>query len=322
MDWALVKLIVALLLFNSIVLAGFLSGDPLRSPAKQWYVQAYRLKYRIAPLDPSADKVKLASLHLTARTTPVAECVACHGSMLDSRIAIHRIHLRNELIPGLSCTDCHRRVDLRPRGNVAVVSWVDVGYCKKCHSRFSGLEPASAMKPADFDVDCTTCHSGENAFRHEPAYLSQIIAPAECKGCHGGRVLPWDALHESPRWLTLHGPEALLKGTDSCFKCHDFGLKFCDTCHAIKPPSHKPADAWKATHRDAARKDTRACYTCHKTDFCKECHVNHESGWLTTHPTFVQAKSSKSCERCHSTSFCSSCHARSAAGSGATTAAP
>jgi hypothetical protein len=164
------------------------------------------------------------------------------------------------------------------------------------------------MTAMDFEIDCTMCHSGNHAFRHDAPYLSQIIAPRECKGCHGGRVLPWDAAHERDDWLLTHGPQALRTGDKTCFRCHDFGLKFCDTCHAIKPPSHLPEERWKNTHRKQARADTRACYTCHKLDFCRRCHVSHEDGWLEKHPSFVKEQGTKGCQRCHSKSFCSFCH--------------
>jgi hypothetical protein len=257
---------------------------------------------------PVRDAGELARLHLDSAHVSKSACVACHGGELDSRIVLHRIHLTSELLPGLACHDCHQRVDLSARDNVVVTRWVDVGVCKKCHSKFSGLSPGSAMRPVDYEIDCTTCHSGRNAFRHDQTYLSQVIAPAKCKGCHGGRVLPWTPLHERGDWLKAHGAEAFRVGTENCFQCHDFGLKFCDTCHAIKPPTHLPADAWKTNHSSAARRDTRACYTCHKIEFCKKCHVTHDAGWRSTHPGFVNSHGTSSCEKCHSLSFCSYCH--------------
>lgn len=312
---SLIKLILASVLLNALILTALLTSTPERSSASTWATAAYKARFRLAPIDPVKDRVELARLHLNSANVSKSECVACHGDELGSPIVLHRIHLKSELLPGLVCHDCHQRVDLTLRGNVVMTRWVDVGFCKKCHSEFSGLTPGSPMTPTDFEVDCTTCHTGDSAFRHEPSYLSQIIAPADCKGCHGGRVLPWTPLHERADWLQTHGAEALTVGTDNCFQCHDFGLKFCDTCHAIKPPSHLPADKWKTNHPDAARADTRTCYTCHKINFCKKCHVGHDSGWRNLHSTFVQSHGTSSCEKCHSLSFCSYCHAGSPANS-------
>ena len=309
-DKPLIKLILASVLLNALILTAFFTSTPVRSAASTWATLAYKARFRLAPV---TDKAELSNLHLNSARLSKSQCVACHGDEYDSPIVLHRIHLKSELLPGLACHDCHQRVDLSARSNVAMTRWVDVGFCKKCHSEFSGLTHGLSMTPADFEVDCTTCHTGSNSFRHEPPYLSQVIAPTECRGCHGGRVLPWTALHERSDWLKTHGREALTVGTDNCFQCHDFGLKFCDTCHAIKPPMHLPADQWKANHPEAARADTRACYTCHKINFCKRCHVGHEAGWTKQHPTFVAEKGTASCDQCHSLSFCSYCHTSASA---------
>lgn len=305
MNRSWLKFILATLLLNVLIMTAFVTSTPEKSPAFTWTVEAYKLRFKIQPVK---DPVKLAELHKNSMAAPKPECVACHGSMINSQVALHGIHLTSELLPGLACHDCHRAIDLTPRENTTVVKWVDVGFCKKCHSTFPGLSPGSPMKPNDFEVDCTTCHSGNHAFRHEQPYLSQIIAPRECKGCHGGRVLPWTPLHESADWLKTHGPEALRVGTKSCLKCHDFGLKFCDSCHSTKPPSHTPREAWLASHSESAQADTRACFTCHKATYCKKCHVNHDPDWRAKHPAYVKANGTSSCEKCHSLTFCSYCH--------------
>jgi hypothetical protein len=164
------------------------------------------------------------------------------------------------------------------------------------------------MKPAYFNEDCTKCHRGKRAPKHDQVYLARDIPSSECKGCHGGRVLPTTPRHERADWLSAHGAEALRVGTDSCYQCHDFGIKFCGDCHNKKPPSHLPAERWRAIHPEAARRDTRVCYSCHRTSFCKKCHLNHEAGWLERHPAFVHEHGTTSCTECHSKSACGFCH--------------
>lgn len=276
---------------------------------------AYRIQYRIVPPGRSADDEDLRSLHLVSAGISTPKCVACHGTMLDSQVAFHRIHLENHLLPGLECNDCHRRVDLRPDAKTGKVDWVDVGVCRNCHLPFPGLSDKCEMTPADFNADCTTCHTGARAPKHTSKYLSRTIAPHECKGCHGGRALGWDALHERDDWFDLHGDEALRNGVRSCYSCHDFGMKFCDTCHSELPASHKPAEEWKRDHPAAAKADTRVCHTCHEVESCKRCHLSHEPGWRDRHPTFVHKQGSSSCRRCHSESFCTYCHMSASSGS-------
>jgi hypothetical protein len=316
-----IKLILAVCLLNMLILAAFLTSSPSKSPASTWETYGYQLRFKIFPV---TDRKQLAALHLDSANISKPECVACHGTMLDSSVSLHRLHLTSELLPGLVCHDCHQRIDLSPRSNVVVVKWVNEGFCKKCHSKFPGLNPGSPMRPENFKEDCTTCHSGQHTFRHAQPYLSQVIAPRECPGCHGGRVLPWTPLHELANWLQLHGPEALRVGKQSCFKCHDYGFKFCDNCHKIRPPSHSPIDQWRAVNHEAqARQDTRACFTCHEASFCKKCHVNHEPNWILNHPNAVKALGGDSgCMQCHSQTFCSACHASTAMPGGSLPTSP
>ena len=307
-----IKFLAATLLLNALIITAFVTSSPVHSPASTWLTYAYELKYKVRSLDASttAGMKELRALHKNAKSLPREQCIACHGNKAFSKFPLHRIHLKSELLPGLACHDCHQSVTLQSKSNRYVVRWVNVGFCKECHSKFPGLNPNSPMKPSDFEADCTTCHSGNHAFKHAKPYLSQIIAPRECKGCHGGRVLPWTALHEQDNWLDLHGQESLRVGKQSCFKCHDFGLQFCDRCHAQKPPSHIPRDQWLVTHSERAQADTRACFTCHKAEFCKTCHVNHPADWLQKHPATVKADGTAKCQQCHSLSFCSYCHAQ------------
>lgn len=303
------ELLAAAVVLGALLLAVSFAVSPSGRTASGLATFAYRMRYRIAPVDPARDHAQLAELHLSAGRISTSQCVACHGDKLDSRLVIHRIHLANPQLPGLSCHDCHRRVDLTPRSNVAGGRWVDLRFCKKCHSKFPGLSPGSRMKPSYFTRNCTSCHKGSSAPRHAQPYLPRRIAADKCPGCHGGRVLPWTPKHDQADWLQVHGQEALRTGTKDCFQCHDFGLRFCDTCHAVKPPSHLPADAWLGSHIAAARADTRVCYACHELNFCRKCHVNHEAGWKQSHPDFVRRRGTASCTACHSTSFCGACHA-------------
>lgn len=298
------KLLAAGLLLNGLIVAGMLTGTPRVSPASTWMIAFDKSAYAVRPVAGG----DLDQLHANASQLSKEQCMACHGTMVGSKVPLHRIHLANELLPGLTCHDCHKKVSLEQRSNVKVVRMVDVSFCKKCHSPFPGLQPSSPMKPDDFKADCTTCHTGKSAYKHAQPYLSHVIAPRECAGCHGGRVLPWTPAHEQDNWIQVHGTDALKVGSQSCMKCHEQGLSFCDDCHKRRPPSHDPRSAWLADHKAAAKTDTRACFTCHKAEFCKKCHINHTPNWLSTHFNFVVKNGSEGCLTCHSETFCSTCH--------------
>lgn len=301
------RFLAASLLLNLLCAASLLTSSPEESPAAVWKTAGYRL---VNVTQPIADSDSLEKLHARATKLPRERCVACHGDKTSSRLPLHRIHLTSDLLPDLGCPECHRKISMKQRTNTFSVRMVDVGFCKDCHSAFPGLEPNSTMKPADFEVDCTTCHSGRAAFRHQRPYLSHVIAPRECKGCHGGRVLPWSPEHEREDWIQLHGTTALAVGRKNCFKCHEYGLQFCDECHTERPPSHMPRNQWIATHAEEARSETSRCFACHQSRACKKCHVNHEDGWLQRHVSFVQTDGEKRCWECHSDTFCSYCHSQ------------
>jgi hypothetical protein len=309
-SWWKLRLAASALVLVGLALALLLTSTPEKSPAETWNTWGWQLRYEVDPVEGHSE---LMELHASASEASRAQCVACHGDKRDSELPVHRIHLRSELLPNLACHDCHQQVDLASRGATQAVTWVAVGFCKKCHSEFPGLRSGSHMEAGDIDADCTECHTGEQAIRHAQPYLSQIIPATECRGCHGGRVLPWTPRHERDDWLEHHGEEALSEGTDPCFECHDFGLKFCDECHAEKPPSHLPEEQWHDRHPAEARADTRVCYTCHEMDFCKGCHVNHEEGWMESHPGFVEENGDSTCDECHSRSSCAYCHTEASA---------
>ncbi|MCL4498874.1 MAG: hypothetical protein M1335_01350 [Chloroflexi bacterium] len=310
MQWAKAKLFLASALFNVFVVATFLTSSPKTSPASTWITALDKTLYKVG-IKSSSD---LKALHLNSSNLSKEECVACHGNMFNSKVQLHKLHLTSELLPGLQCNDCHDRIELGGKSNVKVVHEVNVGFCKKCHSPFPGLNPVSPMKPTDAQADCKTCHSGKHTFRHAQPYLSQVIASQECYGCHGGRVLPTFAEHENDDWIQQHGKYAL-NNTEPCMKCHGYGLEFCKQCHSKKPPSHYPVDNWRHQHGINAQRDTNVCFACHDPQtFCKKCHIGHTPNWRSTHWQVVMANGMAPCVRCHSATFCEGCHTKVAAG--------
>jgi len=303
-----IRLLVAVALGVLLVAVVYLTTSSELSLARSLPEWGWTLRYELLPIE---DETELAELHMNAQEGSRGQCVACHGDRTDSELIVHRIHLESELLTNLECNECHPQIDLGPRDNDTTARWVDVGFCKTCHSEFPALQPEMHMQGVDIDADCTMCHTGDREPVHAQPYLPRDIPGSECNGCHGARVLPWTPAHERSNWLQVHGKEALEVGTESCLECHDFGLKFCDECHLETPPSHMPTDRWLAIHANEAQADTRVCYSCHETSHCKKCHVNHEEGWMDSHPGFVKESGDSSCSECHSSSSCSYCHTAS-----------
>ena len=299
-----IRLLLVSFFLNAIVVAILVTSSPSVSPASSWLISFNKVAHKMG-LKQTSD---LKRIHTNASELVSEDCITCHGDMKKSHLPLHRIHLTSSLT-NFSCIDCHQKINLEARSNEKAVLLVDVKFCKNCHGRFSGLEEKSAMKPVDFQADCTLCHTGKHAFRHAKSYLSQIISSQDCKVCHGDRVLPWRSEHARLDWIRHHG-EFALSGEEECMSCHEYGLSFCNDCHKKKPPSHKPKDLWLKSHKKKAKENTKACLTCHKQSFCKKCHIGHTPKWLENHYSFVLDKGAESCQRCHSSIFCESCHVK------------
>ncbi len=297
-----IKFLVVGIFLNILIVATFLTSAPHITPASTWIVALNKVLYG-AEIKPNKS---LKALHAESGKLPSEDCIVCHSNMKSSKLQLHRIHLTSHLVD-FECSDCHDKITLEKKSNERAVHLVNVGFCKECHSPFSGLNENSAMKPVDFDADCTLCHSGKHAFRHAKPYLSQIMSPRDCKGCHGDRVLPWTPEHTKEDWVQTHGGLAL-DDAKKCMSCHEYGLQFCNECHEKKPPSHKPEDQWHDKHSERSRTSDKACMTCHKKEFCEKCHLGHTPGWLDNHYRLALKEGQKMCQRCHSKAFCKRCH--------------
>ena len=166
-SWA--KLVVASVLLNVILIAGFLTATPTVSPAATWTTGYWKAYYKVRPVSNQAD---LAALHARSSTLSMEQCVACHGTMLGSKLKLHKIHLGSDLLPGLACPVCHTKVSLEKRSNVKVVRLVDVGVCKNCHSAFPGLSPNSPMKMTTKAVAMGLSPRGASATSSTPSITS------------------------------------------------------------------------------------------------------------------------------------------------------
>ena len=109
----------------------------------------WRINYTVFPVK---DRAALAAIHADPSRVARERCAACHEGKKGSNLVLHRIHLRSDLLANLECPDCHQHIDLETRSNRAVVTWVDVGFCRQCHSAFPGLDPGSPMKPEYFEA--------------------------------------------------------------------------------------------------------------------------------------------------------------------------
>ncbi len=249
------------------------------------------------------------AIHLSSAVG--ATCRTCHAGAYQSNSA------NDELIPkGQVCDTCHTKID---HGSLSAVT-VDKDECGMCHRGTSSGNPLRVAP-----VDAPRAHL---AFSHRAHAVRNI----GCAQCHGAiQELDLATRDQLPR----------MRG---CFRCHAMSdaasrgdaRSACDTCHPtdqggrlrtmfasgtlLPPPwlgdaAHTPD--FLARHKLVAGDDSTFCASCHKEEFCTDCHDGrvrprtiHPNDYLDMHP--VEARmGTQRCDSCHrAQSFCLDCHLR------------
>lgn len=219
----------------------------------------------------------------------------------DLLLFSHEYHVEEE---EMACADCHA-VSESKSGTDNLLPAMDV--CADCHD-------------VEDEDNCNQCHSNiESAgiatrtIEYSPLFSHQthMNAELECATCHGEV-----AGIELGRHMAI--PDMM-----QCMDCHHSKdvENECATCHApgerIKPLNHDLV--FIETHGDISANFVsvmgKNCATCHKTEFCQDCHegenverLTHPLNFEFTHALSAQGKE-RNCFTCHEDrDYCSSCH--------------
>lgn len=223
------------------------------------------------------------------------QCTQCHG---DNRtitpstgiLIDHAIHTENDV----SCTMCHNRVahpenfELTLPGNSKHEDFMQMeacfrchgfetdskapGACGKCHPAGFELKPENHMEPGFYTKGGDSSGHAELK-KEEPDYCGMCHVESKfCVDCHGV-VMPHPAGFEKG-----HGELGTSKPA-VCANCHakggastEGGTEFCDSCHHPAGDSSQP---WISQHFNVvADTGAQACFDCHASTFCAECHVS------------------------------------------------
>lgn len=256
-------------------------------------------------------------------------CTTCHGDLLADKVGLAtRDHLPKM---GL-CLSCHDGKKA-PR------------HCTTCHLAEAGnrmrtdfpegkLMPTGTLRGADHDLAFRTSH--KTAAQNDPAYCANCHKKTFCIDCHNGAVKPMD-FHGND-YVTLHPIEARRNQPD-CRTCHRTQT-FCVGCHSRSGvaqddggseflPHSSPAmgrrfhpDGWVvfdggtirsdrpgSHHSFQAQRNIRSCASCHREEFCKNCHtaeagsfrINpHPRGWRNSRRcNALASRAGRMCLRCH-----------------------
>jgi len=210
-----------------------------------------------------------------------SKCVSCHTKPHDARDCDGCHGLQNTRAEAQMDLDNlkfkHSTHYLRTKGN-----------CAYCHK---GVETNSDHVRPPMAV-CLTCHEHQQEFGES----------RRCDRCHrdlrAEDVRPASHVAHDGDWLREHGNRAFA-APDLCATCH--AQKFCGGCHGRTVPILPEKMAFddplragvhragfKSRHSLEARTQPGLCTTCHKEEFCDDCHsrntVDVGSGGPSPHP--------------------------------------
>ena len=247
---------------------------------------------------------------------------ACAGVLGLQRTGPQPFPHRKHATAGVACTRCHAGVDADPSS----LHIPDDATCTGCHAKPHDARPCLGCHAAPAAIAELTEAREHLAFDHR-----RHAAPSRgnCMRCHVG---------------IAEGDDHLRPPMAACFRCHDQArdARRCDACHRnledtrTLPQSHLAHDGdWPRDHGTSAASSGDLCQSCHREQFCANCHGKtcaalpatrrftdpftpsvHRAGFAARHALSARAEPG-ACATCHSTERCTSCHlARGIAGDG------
>jgi len=253
----------------------------------------------------------------------------------------HRLHLER----GTRCADCHRAAD---KGEVALPT---MDRCRGCHRRKEVSDRCAVCHLTGKDGRLRTRFGQgaallrptgpEAGVAHGPTFSREHAAvarqkkrlcdschrPERCLKCHAGSMRPM-SIHQGD-YVRRHGVDAR-RGSPRCSSCHR-SQSFCLSCHqrlgvgketdasgfaphtsqAFHPPGFVGYQRGPGHHAHSARRNIRACSSCHRESTCVRCHGTTGRGKGGFSPHAPGFRGSKKCEALSARNrrVCLKCHA-------------
>ncbi len=245
--------------------------------------------FAIASLISITQAVAEKTSHGDFSSMSIPECNECHkgeGIAPNHDAAWTKMHGLPAQRGESNCIDCHSQA-----------------FCLDCHTG-GGID--AKLSTRNYRRDYVP-KSHRNDFR-EIHPLKAKNSPQSCNRCHDQKYCT--ACH------------AKFKGADLQFQSHrrqfrdiplssvgpnhaTFTPEQCQTCH---PGGLLPRHRWSGDHAIEARRNLRACQTCHSEgDVCIQCHgarmglkVNpHPRDWGSVKDRFKSKSGGRTCIKCH-----------------------
>jgi hypothetical protein len=263
--------------------------------------------------------IPTANLKFSHAAHATATCQSCHGDLAKDAVGLAT---RDHLPRMESCMTCHDGVTAAET-------------CTTCHLATPGgrvrtelpdgrLVPMGGVGGAPHDADFRVHH--ERVAQAEPRTCAACHEERFCADCHLGTTKPMD--FHAGDYVSMHAVEAR-RGVPDCAACHN-SQRFCVSCHErsgvgvrgdsgfertgtsgrFHPPGWADAGGRGPDHHATeAQKNLKACTSCHREDFCLECHTAeparrgsspHGPGWSSSaRCRALAAKNQRMCLRCH-----------------------
>ncbi len=233
-------------------------------------------------------------LHLTR--------IACGGPGLPQCLSCatcHKVAGEGSKLPPVSvCRRCHKPNDsalaaFRPAPDEPEINLARTvhfehakhlkmpslrGQCVPCHGGVVSTSPDTPANPFPDMKRCFKCHEHQQEWDR-----------AQCTPCHSrakiSKVMPQTFLRHDAAFQRHHGTYAREKRA-VCQNCHSESQ--CNDCHdvtqGLRVEKREP-DAiqrrfvhrgdWLTVHPIEAKSQPRRCLSCHSTESCDACHVQH-----------------------------------------------
>jgi nitrate/TMAO reductase-like tetraheme cytochrome c subunit len=271
-------------------------------------------------------------------------CMACHMPV-NANPAIFLLHKMEALGELYMTVTGNYEEPLNAESKVSLE--MKSANCTQCHSKNRKITPSNGIvinheAHEKKEVNCTICH---NRIAHNDNF-----SPRKNVDPKTGKTHPHNDNMKMQGCFRCHSQEANAKAPGECAACHtpDFDLlpKSHEDSATWFPKGHAEAareayaESQEAKAEDAKKGEGEAkgeepkliaempsykavfyCGTCHKEQFCTDCHgmqMPHPAefkepkakGDPAGHPVIAQTKFAK-CEMCHQpkkTQFCAECH--------------
>ncbi len=240
-----------------------------------------------------------------------ANCKDCHENISSSESA-----LDNNLPGEIACRTCHSidRKDVKRDNGVGKPP----GNCAACHQGFDPEQGVTSLRRSTMPIanlkfshkshiarknPCSTCHGDFLLDKVTKATREQLPKMKVCLGCHDGETAP-------SRCTTCH-----LSASGGVVQTDFAEAGMLRPSGVLRGAGHTMN--FRDSHKFAAQNESAQCASCHKKDFCVDCHNGvtkpmdfHIGDYVAMHA--IDARRNRSdCSSCHRLqTFCQGCHSR------------